>query len=156
GLVKVLTEGEGKHGCIIAPDGKTFLDTRSTPALPPVTALRHIDGTVLNETLLKADISQLQQVGYTAAEEFCVKAADNQTDLWGVMYKPHDFDPKKKYPVIEYIYGGPQIAVAEHSFPATFGLAAARWAQLGCISVMVDARGTPERSKAFHDACYGN
>jgi dipeptidyl-peptidase-4 len=159
GKMTVLTEGQGKHQCSIAPDGKTFLDTRSTPSEPPVTALRRIDGTLLNPEIAKADISKLQQVGFAAPEQFCVKAADGSTDLWGVMYKPHDFDPEKKYPVIEFIYGGPQVAVADHGF-ATVSLSqsgmALRIAQYGYLVVVIDARGTPERSKAFHDSCYGS
>jgi YD repeat-containing protein len=159
GAVQVLTEGDGKHVCQIAPTGQAFLDTVSTPSAPPRTCLRRIDGTVLNAEVSKADISRLQQVGFATPEEFCVKAADGTTDLWGVMYKPYDFDPKKKYPVIDYIYGGPQIAVAEHGF-ATASLSmsgmALRVAQYGYVVVMLDARGTPERSKSFHDACYGS
>ncbi|HVT36937.1 MAG TPA: DPP IV N-terminal domain-containing protein, partial [Nevskiaceae bacterium] len=159
GAVKVLTEGKGKHACQIAPHGQVFLDTRSTPSTPPVTSLRRIDGTLLNAEVSKADISRLQQVGFAEPEEFCVKAADGSTDLWGVIYKPHDFDPKKKYPVIEYIYGGPQMAVADHGFAAvalSMGGMALRVAQYGYVVVMLDACGTPERSKAFHDACYGS
>lgn len=159
GKMKQLTEGNGKHQCSIAPDGKTFLDTRSTPAEAPVTSLRKLDGRLLNAEVLKADISRLEQAGFAAPEEFCVKAADGTTDLWGVIYKPHDFDPKKKYPVIEYIYGGPQVAVADHGFVTsslTQGGMALRVAQYGYLVVMLDARGTPERSKAFHDTCYGS
>jgi len=159
GAMKVLTEGEGKHSCQIAPDGRSFLDTRSTPATPPTTCLRRIDGTLLNPEVTKADISRLLQAGFTAPEEFCVKAADGTTDLWGVMYKPAGFSPQKKYPVIEYIYGGPQMAVAEHGFATTelsMSGMALRLAQYGYIVVMLDARGTPERSKAFHDSCYGS
>ncbi|MGH8504857.1 MAG: DPP IV N-terminal domain-containing protein [Stenotrophobium sp.] len=158
GAMQVLTEGDGKHVCMIAPDGKTFLDTHSMPSTAPVTALRRTDGTLLNAEVLKADISKLQQVGFTAPEQFSVKAADGVTDLWGVIYKPHDFDPKKKYPVIEYIYGGPQVALAEHGFTTAASMArlGLRIAQYGYIVVVLDARGTPERSKAFHDACYGS
>lgn len=157
GAMQQLTQEEGKHTIAFAPNGKTFLDTHSAPARAPVTALKRSDGTVLNAELLTTDISRLQAAGYTPPEEFCVKAADGATDLWGVMYKPHDFDPGRKYPVIEYIYGGPQIAVTDHGFPSSpsMGAAALRLAQLGCIAVMLDARGTPERSKAFHDAFYG-
>lgn len=153
GAVEQLTEGEGIHRISFAPNGETFLDTFSSVSQPPVTALRRTDGTLLNAELLQADIAPLQAVGYTAAEEFCVKAADGETDVWGVMYKPHDFDPAKKYPVIEWIYGGPQITIADHGFPALPGRAGIgmKLAQLGCIAVMLDARGTPERSKAFHD-----
>jgi dipeptidyl aminopeptidase/acylaminoacyl peptidase len=156
GKLEQLTEAEGKHNVIIAPDAKSFIDSHSAPARAPVTELRRIDGKVLNPEVLKADISKLEAIGFAAPEEFCVKAADGTTDLWGVMYKPHDFDPRRKYPVIEYIYGAPQIAVVDHGFASSFGVVAQRLAQLGCICVMLDSRGTPERSKAFHDTCYGN
>lgn len=153
GAVEQLTEGEGVHRISFAPNGETFLDTYSSVKNPPLTALRRIDGRLLNGELLRADIAPLLAVGYAESEEFCVKAADGQTDLWGVMYKPHDFDPAKKYPVVEWIYGGPQITIAEHGFPALPGRAnyGMKLAQIGCIAIMLDARGTPERSKAFHD-----
>ncbi len=155
GNVQQLTKAEGKHTSIFSPDGKAFVDTYSTPAKPPVTELRRVDGTLLTE-LVKADISKLQAVGFASPEQFSVKAADGKTDLWGVMFKPHDFVPTKSYPLIEYIYGGPQMAVADHAFPSTFGVIGLRLAQLGCICITLDARGTPERSKEFHDACSGN
>lgn len=159
GPLKVLTEGPGKHACLIAPFGNAFFDTVSAPARPPVTALRKMDGTVLNAEVWKADISKLQQAGFAAPEQFSVKAADGTTDLWGVMYKPFDFDPQKKYPVVEWIYGGPQMAVAEHGFTSatlSMGGMALQLAQQGYVVVTLDARGTPGRSKAFHDACYGS
>jgi len=156
GETKQLTAAPGRHTVMIAPNGKVFLDTHSAPEQPPVTELRTLGGACLNEAVSCADISPLKAVGFTPPEEFCVKAADGTTDLWGVMFKPHDFDPAKKYPVIEYIYGGPQIAVVNHAFTTgdPFSGAAARLAQLGCIAVILDARGTPERSKAFHDTVY--
>ncbi len=157
GEMQVLTDGDGKHSCTIAPDGKTFLDTRSTPSTPPITALRTIDGNLLNAEVLKADISKLQQVGFEVPEQFSVKAADGKTDLWGVIYKPYDFDPSKKYPVIEYIYGGPQVVLTEHGFTTAMSMArlGLQMAQYGYVVVTLDARGTPGRSKAFHDVCYG-
>jgi dipeptidyl aminopeptidase/acylaminoacyl peptidase len=97
-------------------------------------------------------------VGFRLPEQFKVKAADGVTDLWGVMYKPVDFDPDKRYPQIEYIYGGAQMAVASHHllmndsgrfFNSYIGLA-----QLGYIVVVLDGRGTPGRSKAFQDVVY--
>lgn len=156
GAVERLTEAPGKHSAVLAPNGTVFLDTHSAPDRPHRTELRTVDGRCLNDCLLEADISKLREVGFTPPEEFSVKAADGTTDLWGVLYKPHDFDPKKTYPVIEYIYGGPQIAVVEHGFAAGMGMAseASKLAQLGCVAIMVDARGTPERSKAFHDVVY--
>ncbi|HKY91550.1 MAG TPA: DPP IV N-terminal domain-containing protein [Nevskiaceae bacterium] len=153
GPVERLTHAPGLHRIQFAPHGQVFLDTWSSVTQPPVTALRKLDGTTLNAELMAADIAPLRAAGFTPAEEFCVKAADGKTDLWGVMYKPHDFDPSKQYPVIEWIYGGPQITIADHGFPALPGRAniGMRLAQHGCIVVMLDARGTPERSKAFHD-----
>jgi dipeptidyl aminopeptidase/acylaminoacyl peptidase len=158
GDVQQLTEAQGKHNVAFAPDGKVFLDTHSSPNRAPVTELRTVDGKCLNPEVLRASIKKLEAVGFTAPEEFTVKAADGVTDLWGVLYKPHDFKPSRKYPVVEYVYGGPQIAVADHGFPSPMGMGAEalRIAQLGCIVVMLDARGTPERSKAFHDVVYKN
>jgi dipeptidyl aminopeptidase/acylaminoacyl peptidase len=155
GKVQQLTQGAGRHTTMLSPDQKVLIDTFSAPAQPAITELRRVDGSFLTE-LVRADISKLQSIGFTPPEEFSVKAADGKTDLWGVIYKPSDFDPKKKYAVIEYIYGGPQLAWVEHSFPAFIGLMALQLAQLGCICVMLDSRGTPQRSKEFHDACAGN
>jgi dipeptidyl-peptidase-4 len=156
GKLQQLTEAPGKHSVILAPNGKVFLDTHSAPDRPHRMELRTVDGRCLNDLVSQADISKLKQIGYTPAEEFTVKAADGTTDLWGVMYKPHDFDFAKKYPLIEYVYGGPQMAVVEHGFAVSglMGPEAQRLAQLGCICVMLDGRGTPERSKAFHDVVY--
>ena len=158
GDVQQLTEAQGKHTVTFAPSGKVFLDTHSSPNRAPVTELRTVEGKCLNPEVLRANIKKLEGAGFTAPEEFTVKAADGVTDLWGVMYKPHDFKPSRKYPVVEYVYGGPQIAVADHAFPTAMGMGAEalRIAQLGCIVVMLDARGTPERSKAFHDVVYRN
>jgi dipeptidyl-peptidase 4 len=157
GEVRQLTTEPGVHTFIPAPSGTAFIDTCSTPDQPPVTVLRGMDGRVRAE-LVRADISTLQEtVGWTAPEQFTVKAADGDTDLWGVMYKPSDFDPARTYPVIEYVYGGPQIAVATHSFAsheAGFAKQAQALAQLGYITVVLDARGTPGRSKAFHDVVH--
>ncbi|MBN1221675.1 MAG: prolyl oligopeptidase family serine peptidase, partial [Candidatus Aminicenantes bacterium] len=98
--------------------------------------------------------------GWDSPEEFIVKAADEETDLYGVMYKPYDFDPGKKYPVIEYIYGGPQTTNVPRDFGqnifSEFQAFPRALAQLGYVVVILDARGTPERSKTFQDVIYGN
>ena len=156
GEVEQLTREPGVHSVVFAPTGAAFLDTFSTPAEPPVTVLRSAAGRLLGE-VARADVTALETLGWSAPEQFTVKAADGTTDLWGVLFKPHDFDASKRYPVIEYIYGGPQIAVAPHSFVtvmAPMGAMAQALAQLGYVTVVLDARGTPERSKAFHDAIY--
>lgn len=153
GPTEPLTAGEGVHSVIFSPTGEQFLDTCSTPGTAPVHRLVTAAGVLLTE-VLTADVAALTDMGWTPPRQFTVKAADGETDLWGVIFFPLDFDESKSYPVIEYVYGGPQIAVAPHSFGGGFGRYAEVLAKLGCISVMLDARGTPERSKAFHDVVY--
>jgi len=152
-----LTEGIGQHDIQFAPSKEFFLDTHSSVARSPVVELRRANGTLL-QTLTKANLDDLKELKWSPPEEFVVKAADGETDLYGVLYKPYDFDPKKKYPVIEVIYGGPRVSVVPKTFTshrAYFGQAPAL-AQLGFITFIVDARGTPERGKAFQDVAYGN
>ena len=152
-----LTEAAGQHEIQFAPSRRFFIDTHSSVSRPPVVELRRADGSLL-QVLAKADTSGLAQLQWRAPEEFVVKAADGKTDLWGVLFKPYDFDPGKKYPVIDVIYGASNSSVVPKSFtdyPAYYGQAPAL-AQLGFITFIVDARGTPERSKAFQDVVYGN
>jgi dipeptidyl-peptidase-4 len=157
GPLEPLTHEPGVHTAVLAPAADVFIDTWSTPAEPPRTQLRALDGTILCQ-LSTTDIDPLVETGWQPPRQFTVKAADGETDLWGVMFLPPHFDPEQSYPVVEWVYGGPQIAVAPHSFttPASpFGVPALALAQLGCVAVVLDARGTPGRSKAFHDAVYG-
>ena len=153
GELEVLTgDVPGVHAATLSPTGKAFLDTSSTVTSAPVTVLRTADGTVVRE-VSRPDTTALDALGLTPAEEFTVKAADGVTDLWGVLLKPRDFDPEESYPVIEFVYGGPQIAVAPHEFPvgSAFGRMPLALTELGACVVVLDARGTPGRSKAFHD-----
>jgi dipeptidyl aminopeptidase/acylaminoacyl peptidase len=153
-----LTEATGQHEIQFAPSKLFFLDRHSTVTRAPVVELKSADGTLL-QTLSKASTDALvRELKWRSPEEFVVKAADGNTDLHGVLYKPYDFDPKKKYPVIDVIYGGPQSSVAPKSFtdyPAYYVQAPAL-SQLGFIAFIVDGRGTPERSKEFQDVIYGN
>jgi dipeptidyl aminopeptidase/acylaminoacyl peptidase len=98
--------------------------------------------------LSTADASGLQGLGWIPPEPFVAKAADGETDLHGLIYKPSDFDPAHPYPIIEYIYAGAQSQWTPHAF--TLGLQSA-FAQLGYVVVMLDGRGTPGRGKAFQD-----
>jgi dipeptidyl aminopeptidase/acylaminoacyl peptidase len=111
---------------------------------------------VLLRALSVADISGLEDLGWRPADEFTIKAADGKTDLYGLLWKPYDFDADLKYPVIEYIYGCPQVAVVPRSFTHWEGIYPQALAQLGFVVFVVDARGTPERGKAFQDVAYGN
>jgi dipeptidyl aminopeptidase/acylaminoacyl peptidase len=156
GSPEVLTaDVPGVHAAILSPTGKAIVDTVSSVTSPPTVSLRAADGTLVRE-VLRADTTALDALGLTPAEEFCVKAADGVTDLWGVLYKPRDFDPTKKYPVIEQVYGGPQLQFAAHTFPFAnvYGGTLAALTELGACVVVLDARGTPGRSKAFHDAVF--
>lgn len=132
-----------------------FTDTYSTPTEPPVSVIRDTDGNIVME-LETADISPLKEMGWVPPTQFVVKARDGETDLYGLMFKPTDFDPDKSYPVVNYLYPGPQSgSVGTRSFIASRGDHQAL-AELGFIVVEVDAMGTPGRSKSFHDKWYGN
>ncbi|MBM3294423.1 MAG: hypothetical protein FJY82_07845 [Candidatus Aminicenantes bacterium] len=148
-----LIESPGSHSIQMAPSRDFFLDTHSTVSRPPVTELRRADGTLV-ETICRADTRELEKAGWTPPEEFVVKADDRTTDLHGVLYKPHDFDPAKKYPVIDNIYGGPARTQVPRSF--TEGTWPRALAQAGFLVMVVDNRGTPGRSKAFHDVAFRN
>jgi dipeptidyl aminopeptidase/acylaminoacyl peptidase len=165
GAMQRLTEGVGQHAVQMSPSLQVFVDTYSSPRTPPRVVLRRADGSQL-EMLSEADISALQATGWRPPEEFVVPAADGVTPLYGTMFLPNDFDPSRKYPVVEYIYGGPQVVVAPHTFAAgqaggqtgsllggTFQRALA---QLGFIVLTLDARGTVGRSQAFHEFSYGH
>lgn len=149
-----LTEGKGRHTVDISPDARYFTDTYSSVETPPKTVLRATDGTMLR-TLGEADISRLQSVGWEPSKEYVVKAADGETDIWVTVNFPYDFDPEKKYPVVEFIYAGPQTTVRQMDlFPGPHHQYNQAIAQLGFITLSLDARGTPGRSKAFHDTVY--
>lgn len=152
--LRQLTDGEGIHTIRMAPTKDYFVDSYSSVANPPKSVLRKADGTFL-QTLAEADISRLKAVGWVPPKEFVVKAADGVTDLWVTVNFPYDFDPAKKYPVVEDIYAGPQWTHRAMDFrhDKAFNRALA---QRGFLTLTMDARGTPGRSKAFHDTVYRN
>ncbi|MCX4546137.1 DPP IV N-terminal domain-containing protein [Streptomyces sp. NBC_01565] len=132
-----------------------FIDSASTVDTPPVSRVRDWAGRVLVE-LERADISRLAATGWTPPERFRVKAADGVTDVYGVLYRPRGFDPAERYPVVDHVYPGPQVnRVAPCFDPGGMGLDAEPLAALGFVVVALDGRGTPGRSKSFHDASYG-
>jgi len=151
----LLTPEVANHTVAFSPDGKFFTNTYSTPNTPPVTVLRDINGRVVRE-LERADVSRLTAVGWTPPKPVIVKARDGVTDLYGLMFTPTLLDSTKKYPVINYIYPGPQGgSVGSRAFTAARGDHRAL-AELGFIVVAIDGMGSsPARSKAFHDAYYG-
>jgi dipeptidyl aminopeptidase/acylaminoacyl peptidase len=149
-----LTEGDGNHSIDYSPEMDYFLDTWSRVDLPPVTELRRTsDGKIIME-VEKADISELVEAGWKAPEVFVTKARDGETDIWGIINRPMNFDSQKKYPVIEYIYAGPQGSFVPKSFSACNRMQPL--AEMGFIVVQMDGMGTSDRSKAFHDVCWKN
>ncbi len=152
GLVK-LTDGDGTHEVSFSRDRKYFVDTWSRADLPPVTVLRNADDGSLILELEKADITELLKTGWVMPEVFMSKARDGNTDIWGIIVRPANFDPSKKYPVIEYIYAGPHSSHVPKSFRAYNGNMNPL-AELGFILVQIDGMGTSNRSKAFHDVCW--
>ncbi|HEX6964242.1 MAG TPA: DPP IV N-terminal domain-containing protein [Gemmatimonadaceae bacterium] len=149
-----LTPESGDHSIDVAPDGRYFIDTYSTPTVPPTVVLRDAKGRIIMP-LAKADISKLLASGWKPPIQFTVKARDGKTDLYGLMFRPTNFDSTKKYPIINNPYPGPQTgSVGSRSFSAARGDHQAL-AELGFIVITVDGMGTPFRSKSFHDAYYG-
>jgi dipeptidyl aminopeptidase/acylaminoacyl peptidase len=153
GPTETLTDDTGVHAAAFSPDGAFFVDTWSRPDQPPASALRRSDGTRVADLSI-ADRSRLEALGWVPPREFTVTAADGETELWGVMFLPADFDESRTYPLVEYVYGGPQVAAAPHEFGGHFARDAHALAQLGYVTVVLDGRGTPGRSKAFHDVVY--
>jgi dipeptidyl aminopeptidase/acylaminoacyl peptidase len=153
--LKLLTPEAANHDISISPDGKYFVDNYSTPNTPTVSVLRAMDGRKIAD-LEKADISRLLKTGWKPPTPIVVKARDGKTDLYGLMYTPSKIVPGKKYPVVDYIYPGPQGgSVGSRSFASARNDNQAL-AELGFIVVQIDGMCNPLRSKAFHDSCYGN
>ncbi|MGH9851784.1 MAG: DPP IV N-terminal domain-containing protein, partial [Blastocatellia bacterium] len=149
-----LTEGDGNHQVAFSSDMKYYVDTWSRVDQPQVSALRSAaDGKVLAE-LERGDIQELIKAGWRAPEVFTSLARDGKTDIWGVIFRPSSFDPLKKYPVIEYIYAGPQGSFVPKNFGAYNPMQSL--AELGFIVVQIDGMGTANRSKAFHDVAWKN
>ena len=153
--IKLLTPEDGNHRLDFSTDKKYFVDNYSQPDVPPVSVLRTMDGALI-EVLEKADITRLLTSGWKAPEPIIVKSADAKYDLYGLMFTPTRLDPNKKYPVINYIYPGPQSgSVGNRSFSSGRRDHQAL-AELGFIVVAIDGTCNPGRSKTFHDECYGD
>lgn len=153
--MQLLTPENANHDVTMSPNGDYFVDSYSTPEESPVSVLRDSSGKLL-QTVEKTDISHLLAMGWKPPMQFTVKARDGMTDLYGLMFRPTNFDPSKKYPIINHIYPGPQTgSVGSRSFEASRGDAQSL-AELGFVVVEIDGMGTPWRSKKFHEAYYGD
>ena len=150
----LLTPGNGEHSVKFSPSGKYILDTYSRVDMAPVTELRRSsDGRLVCE-LERADVQPLLDSGWKWPEPFGTKARDGKTDIYGVLFRPTNLDPSKKYPVVENIYTGPHSFVVPKSFKAFHR--SQDVAELGFVTVIVDGLGTGKRSKAFHNYSYKN
>jgi dipeptidyl aminopeptidase/acylaminoacyl peptidase len=153
GLV-ALTDGNGNHTVQFSPDRKYLVDTYSRVDMAPAHELRRANDGKLVCKLEEADIAELKETGWQAPEVFVAKGRDGKTDIWGVIHRPKNLDPSKKYPILETIYNGPQGAYVPKSFSA--GSRSSGMTDAGFILVQCDAMGTAFRSKAFHDVCWHN
>jgi dipeptidyl-peptidase 4 len=149
--LKVLTEGNGTHDVTLSPDQSTFVDVWSRVDMAPIAELRRTrDGAKVVE-FEHFDVAGMLKAGWKLPEPFKAKGRDGKTDIYGVIFRPSNYDPAKKYPVIEYIYAGPQDSFC----PKAFG-SMDLMTELGFIMVSIDGMGTSNRSKAFHDVCWKN
>ncbi|MCC5925177.1 MAG: DPP IV N-terminal domain-containing protein [Bacteroidetes bacterium] len=154
--LQLLTPEEGHHEIAFSESHGLFLNVWSDYVTPRTSVLRNLNGEIVHN-FGQADISNLLATGFPLPEPFVVKARDGETDIYGIMFKPSNFDPKRSYPIINSIYPGPQVGSIN-----TPGFSLARrgnpqsLAELGFIVVLVDAKGTPLRSKSFHTAYFGD
>lgn len=150
-----LTPAKGTHRATFSPDFKYLVDTYSTVNDAPVTVLRDATNGKELMRVAEADLSALLAAGWKAPEVFVAPGRDGKTPMWGVIYRPSNFDPSKKYPVVEYIYQGPGDQYVPKSFIG-FNRNMSALAELGFVVVMVDGMGTSFRSREFENVCYKN
>jgi dipeptidyl aminopeptidase/acylaminoacyl peptidase len=156
GNLVVLTEGDGTHSIEWSPDGRYFIDTWSRVDLPPVTELRRGKDGAAVCPLESADAREVfKDRGERWPVRMNAKGRDGKTDIYGVAWLPRNFDPNKKYPVLENVYAGPQGFFTPKRFSADWG-ERQRMADRGMIVIQSDGMGTNGRSKAFHDVCWKN
>lgn len=154
GCVRQLSQAPAQHHVRFSPDGQFYLDEYSSPAMPPVTELRAADGGLVRVLEQSSSDPQVLWEGLPP-EEFTVTAADGQTKLYGILYRPADFDSARRYPIVQYVYGGPGVVISQHQFmPPIARMLPAALAQLGFVTFTLDSRGTPGRSKPFQDAAF--
>jgi dipeptidyl aminopeptidase/acylaminoacyl peptidase len=149
-----LTSEDGTHSVTYSPDRQYYVDTWSRVDSPPQSVLKRTSDQSTVMELEKADISALRATGWQPPEVFMTKGRDGTTDIWGVIIRPTNFDPNRKYPVIENIYAGPQGSFVPKPWGTQTGMMSI--AELGFIVVQIDGMGTSNRSKAFHDMAWRN
>jgi len=154
--LKLLTPEDGEHLIRLSPDKKFVVDSYSRVDLPPLHRLRRLKDGELIQKLGEGDVRDLLATGWQFPERFTAKARDGETEIYGVIFRPSNFDPNKKYPVIDGSYSGPQAVRTPKSFRRGCRNSDVELAELGFIVVTIDGLGTANRSKAFHDFSYKN
>ena len=153
--LQLLTPEDSNHQISLSPDGKYFIDNYSKPDVPPTAVLRDMQGKLVMD-LEKVDVTRLKGAGWKPPTPINVKDRNGKWDLYGLMFTPTKMVRGRKYPVINYIYPGPQGGgVGGRSFTAARGDNQAL-AELGFVVVIIDGTCNPDRSKSFHDVCYGD
>ncbi len=154
--LKLLTPEYAEHETSISPDQKVFVDNYSRCDMPTKSVLRSMKTGKIISQLQECDASALLATGWDYPEPFVTKARDGKTDIYGLMFKPSDFDPNKKYQVIDGTYSGPQAVRTPKSFRRVFCNEDVPLAELGFIVITIDGMGSAMRSKAFHDVSWEN
>jgi dipeptidyl aminopeptidase/acylaminoacyl peptidase len=153
--MRLLTPEDADHSVTFRPAGGFFVDAYSTPTQPQTTVVRDTKGQLAME-IAKQDISKLLATGWVPPTPISVKARDGKTDLYGLMFKPTNFNVSQKYPIVNYVYPGPQTgSCGGRNFQAAHGDLQSL-AELGFVVVCIDGMGTPGRSKRFHEFYYGD
>jgi dipeptidyl aminopeptidase/acylaminoacyl peptidase len=151
-----LTPENLNHDISFSPCGKYFTDNQSTSQQPTTTVFHEASAGKIVTELSKADISALEAINWTAPQVFTAIARDGLTEIYGVLWKPTNFDPNKKYPVIDNSYTGPHTQMFPRNFARVLAVNNQALAELGFVVMMVDGLGSSGRSKAFHDVSYKN
>jgi dipeptidyl aminopeptidase/acylaminoacyl peptidase len=156
-----LTFEPADHSVVFSSDMQYYVNTYSTVQTPPVVELRRVGEPEPLAILEETDISELLAAGWTPPEIHVSKGRDGETDIWGIVVRPMDYDPSRQYPVIEFIYAGPQGSFVPKAFTGGGPGAGNIWsmqalAEMGFIVSQVDGMGTANRSKAFHDVAWKN
>ncbi len=149
-----LTTEDGTHTITYSPDRQMYVDTWQRVDAPPQSVLKRVSDQAVVMELEKADATELLATGWRMPEVFMSKARDGATDIWGIIIRPTNFDPNRRYPVIENIYAGPQGSFVPKTFSTQAGMQSV--AEFGFIVVQIDGMGTSNRSKAFHDMAWQN
>lgn len=150
----LLTPENANHSMQLSPSGRYLIDTYSKPDVPPVVNVLDDNGKLVMP-VERADISKLLAIGWKPPIPITMKARDGKTDIYGLMFRPTNFDSTRKYPIVNNAYPGPQTgSTGSRAFAPARGDHQAL-AELGFIVVTIDGMGTPDRSKSFHDTYYG-